>query len=549
MSALQDFDENIVDPIVTRGAGFLGSLNAGEKKLLRRLLFLLIEFPERGDDYGSAPQSRVELHKLGKPAKVDRLLDGLVKAGVLTSVDEAGTLALRYSALTRRWEWLQKELKERMSFRSLALSWAESGGSSGALLSWPATWRYRRYTNLNDWEQIFLNTSGRQGALMFFLGIVLVLAGALSILGVQGLYTKYYAPTQVASVTRKILDGNTPAAQKVENIFWLSANNQKIELPQVSFTGTERKSLSKLRAAGAIFKNSKLQGVDFTEAFLPGTVFSGSAIAQTSFQKAYLIRADFEAAEFCQDVDFTGADVYEASFKRAKFSDNNIPKFDQSAWWQAYGWGLDEIELLHRKYPRDRITESDKYKREIDLAEGRLKQASDPMSRALALNAKAWQLAIYGVVADGQAEAAIREALKIFPEEARNGGRDFRPQMEDTLGYILLQKQGNEPAAKMKNIEEARDLLLSAARLELGDVLFRYAVALHASGRIWWRDTLRNALIEKQYDPSHELYLLQDYFTEEDIKTGIKDMTRRGSRRYPQCPAHGQDAPKLDQRQ
>jgi uncharacterized protein YjbI with pentapeptide repeats len=529
-SELMDFDEKVVDPVPPADL-FLSTLSTGDKKLLCRLLFLLIRFPQRGDVFGSTPQSRAELRTLGRPTRVDRLLDGMIKAGVLIIVDETGRLGLSYTALTRRWEWLNNELKERMAFRGLTLGWAESGGSS-PLLSWWATRRYRwRYTNFNTLEQAFLNASARHGGQRIIIGFLVLVGVALSGLSFKDLYAEYYAPTRVASVTREIINRETSNTRKVENILWLAANLQRIDIPGVELKGTERKDMSGLRAAGANFRGSKLKGVDLNGAFLPGSVFVGGVIEQTGFRKASLARADFEAVDFCQDVDFTGADVYKTSFKRVKFSDRNIPKFGQSAWWQAYGWGFQEIEMLHKQYPRHGITETDKYKHEIGLTEESLRQASGQTARAVALNEKAWLLATYGVISDGQAEQAVREAVGII------GTGPLKEMVEDTLAYILLQKGQDDPALRARSVKEAFDLLQSAAKnFEDGEVIFRYAVALHASGAGGWREILRIALIEHQYDPSHELYLLKDHLNAE-FHAAIAEMTRRGIRQVPrQCP-------------
>jgi hypothetical protein len=555
---LERFDPTVIDTAAEQGDAFINGLSDEDRDLARRIVFRLVHFPDAGDEFDLASARCSELHKFGDPEIVDRLLAGLQAAGILDSklgeggADESDTLALRYQALTRRWSWLNGEIKKRMNFRELALSWVGSGRSSGALLDWSLTRRFRRYSNLNDWENEFINTSSRY-ATRRLVGV----ATAMVLLALTGLastrfaYQSLYAPGRVDAVTREIKEQGTSLPQKLNDIRWLANYRQRIEIPGVDLGDREPKDLKEISASGAIMRNSKLTAVRFDEAQLAGASFDRAVIKRTSFQQAYLYRANFESAELCEGVDFTGADVLYASFKRARFFDESVPNFNKVAWWQTYGWGFDEIALLDRHNNKAAIKDSEKFKEELARANNRIEQEKDTYARATALNEKAWMLAIYGVV-DGDAESTARQALQLIKEleerktesqqknnerQGDNKSPEYNTEKSgfgDTLAYILMQKPENDPANPTKNKDEALALLAYAASARgQGEVLFRYAVALHASNRdAEARENLRRAVLDQQYDPSHELYLLNRYFSG-DFRQWVMEMTGRGSRIYP----------------
>src|ERR1700730_8195316 len=83
------------------------------------------------------------------------------------------------------------------------------------------------------------------------------------------------------------------------------------------------------------------------------------------------------------------------------------------------GW-VDEIALLHRNSPWDSVRKSKGFERDLANAELKIAQARDREAHAAALNAKAWTLAIYGVISDGIAEMAARQAMKIVAESKQD---------------------------------------------------------------------------------------------------------------------------------
>jgi hypothetical protein len=425
-----------------------------------------------------------------------------------------------------------------MSFRDLALSWVGSGRSLGALMSWWLTRRYRQYSNLNEWEQEFLNKSGNYGALKLatiVLGALIVAVGSVNF---HDLYRDYYAPGQVLPVTRDILNDSTNADQKIRGIKWLSDNRQKIEIPGVQLSGPGRKDLIRLIAPAGTFKNSTLNEVHLEGANLAGASFSNSVLANTSFNGAYLYRAAFDGAELCKQVDFTGADVLAASFKRARFAANDIPIFTNTPWWQATGWGFEEIDHLSSAYPKDKIRDSERYKADSERVLVKVNNEKDPLLLAMALNEQAWTLATYGVV-DEVAKSAVMNARELLKTSAHIDNKDIsslQVQLDDTFAYILMQEtdalmQENDSPKRQESLAKVVDTLRGSAKALRNGQLFHYAIALHGSqNEVEANEKLREALIEQQYEPSHELYLLNHYMTGE-FKQKVMDMTGRTGRR------------------
>ena len=79
---------------------------------------------------------------------------------------------------------------------------------------------------------------------------------------------------------------------------------------------------------------------------------SGTATAATKLTPAEIQSTFFDGAEFCENVDFTEADLLRTNFRRAIISAAHVPVFARTPWWLATGLGFDEISLLDSRYRR-----------------------------------------------------------------------------------------------------------------------------------------------------------------------------------------------------
>ncbi|RXT45672.1 pentapeptide repeat-containing protein [Bradyrhizobium betae] len=537
---LEPFDPAVVDEAAKRGDDFVQRLSTKETDLVRRVLLGLLNFPEHDEEISSKPTRREELNKFGKG--VHELLDGLKNAGILVErpAGEGEELSLAYLALTRRWHWLAKEIDKRQNLSDLALSWIGSNRSSGALLDWRLIRRFREYGNLKQWETDFINASSRWNFIKLGVAVTAALVIGVIALASSSAYEKLYVPIKSQSVVQEIDDKGTPDATKAEDIRWLTTYHQKLEVQGLRLVEKASKDLHGIAAAGAQFKESKLRNVVFDEATLASASFSGAVLDNISFKKTRLYQANFDGVYLCGQADFSGADITGASFKRMKFRDDNVPIFADAPWWQAKGWGFDQIMALEKKYPRNEISQNDRLKSLLaknvfarDVYEKSGLNKSDKSERMAFLdNEKAWTLATYGQIADGQAEAAALAAMNYYEEtKDRAGLARSAAGTADTLAYILMQKPAKDDEEEKGNFTKAAALLERAlATLDDAELNFRYAVALHVLGQDERaKEQLRMAIPEKLYEPTHELLLLHKHFTG-PFKVEVMNLTGKTDR-------------------
>jgi hypothetical protein len=548
---LESFDQTVVEAAAREGDAFLAGLSSGELELVQSILFQLIDLPDAGDSFSSSPASVEALRKFGDPKKVDSILSELKKSGILsvrTGDDGNEVVGLHYLALTRKWKWFDEQIERRMSFRDLALSWVRTGRARRALLNWSLTWKFRKYSDLNGWETDFINRSSLSAMLTGVVALSLFLLVPAVGFAWFALYN-IYADNRSRSdrVNYEIRTFTTPLPRKIADIKWLARYRLPIDVATVNLSSPNRKELSELFAPGAVFEEARLTAVDFERAYLANASFNRSVITRTSFSQAALVRARFDLAEFCGKVDFSGADLQYTSLKGMRYG-AAVPQFSRTAWWLAYGLGYEEIDLFHTLFPSSEVVKNDRFKADLSDIEKRIDQAKDESrERAIALNMKAWTLAIYGVVADGIAEKSVVEAIALLPGVDKvektvplpgSGSTDVSTYFNDTLAYILLQKPAEDATQKRKNLERAEALWADSIKDAEGDVQFRYAIALHALGRDNEANRyLDKAVIDEFYEPSHELYLLKDYITG-DFRQRILKLTGRGGKRQPpsRCP-------------
>ena len=147
-----------------------------------------------------------------------------------------------------------------------------------------------------------------------------------------------------------------------------------------------------------------------------------------------------------------------------------------------------------------------------------------------ALNEVAWTYAIYGAdlkIAKEYAQKALEElrAIKTIKGKSENWIAKTRMNFTDTMAYILLQE--GDPAEAVKLLEQPGIVETNSD----GDLIFRYAFALHALALEKQGDEkerlerksqayLEKSLRNRNYVPSHELHLLRRYITD-DFKTKL----------------------------
>src|SRR5207302_8615062 len=133
--------------------------------------------------------------------------------------------------------------------------------------------------------------------------------------------------------------------------------------------------------------------------------------------------------------------------------------------------------------------------------------------------------AIYGAdlkLAKQFAEKALNEfnAIKTIKGKGETWIAKTRMNLTDTMAYILLQER--DPAEAVRLLEQPGIVETKSD----GDLIFRYAFALHALAlkekgdekerlEQMARAYLEKSLKNRNYVPSHELYLLRGYIADE----------------------------------
>jgi WD40 repeat protein len=320
---------------------------------------------------------------------------------------------------------------------------------------------------------------------------------------------------------------STPESRQ-RSIRWLADHSQIIELNDTALSNfnldrirtVKQSSFTRATLANGSFVEAELKDANFTHAVITGVNFANSnlrgarfdeaIVSMTSFEGVDLKFGRFDGARLRSQVNFSQADLDGTSFRNVKY--DSCPNFERAAWWLATGWGLDQVADFVKAFGKAAPEKRRKagaypmFERELDRFEMMLeKPAITPMQRIVALDGKAWTLAIHGCDLE-EAERVSREAFKTINTAELSNEDTARPMayISDTLAYILMQRQ---------RADEALELKKENYGVQEPGGIFRYALALHISGRTEDAlDMLRESEQVKSYSPSHELYLLYDYF-------------------------------------
>jgi uncharacterized protein YjbI with pentapeptide repeats len=596
---LKPFARTKVDSAVKRGDVILERLDWDRKALLRRLLFRLVKFPESGDKFGSDPATRQELEKYGDTEQVCLLLDQLRAADILSLFNKNGTqiVTLKYLALIRQWPWLSEQVDERMTFRSKAASWQEKGKHRSELLKRTQRKIIRSYGNLDKLEQELLNESDKSALrVKSLVGLGAVILGGALFFSVW-IYDYSIFPRWVAESEKLVTSSGASSQAKAQAIRWLANKRGALSFPSVTLRELKLQELridfpnfssaqmqfvdfrdASLR--GANFRAGTLAGVNFENANLESAGFDGATIkpatsnkqanamfAQASFKGANLVRATFDDAIFCGEVDFSNAEVREASFENVNIDQGTL-NFDGTAWWLAYlsPMLLDKLAAQVSpgtdKLPRQLETQLQKLLSDAANLSGSDRQAT-LLAHAILRNEIAWRLAIYGIyspiggskvlidandrvpggvdhteirkedLTDGIALSRqsidILKKLNLLDKGAKDS---YLASFSDTLAYLFLERAAHEENVDMKNQElnEAIGLWDDINLRRAGGPIFRHAVALSAFGNQSEAQINLNQAISMNYAPTHELYLLKAFIKKPILDTLQEDSSAASKR-------------------
>jgi hypothetical protein len=531
---LKLFDSAKVAEAIERADEFIASLDTKEQELARRIVMHLVRLTGTGEPCRVAPQERNKLISLGSVQSADLIIERLAAIGVLraSKTDDEDRVELSYEALTRQWSRLREWINERQAFRGSVAAW-EQGNKAVLDLSLNKSLLRQAdaYGDLNKAELEFKQKSARLVRGSRWILLALAAAAVLSVPvywiadALQNWYVAENYQAKVWIVKRPESNGDL----RQEALDWLVKYRFRIPATSESFDFSRTK-LQDLRLSGislvapnfsnstflsVVLDRSSLRGArfpgstitksSFEYADLAQSTFSSAALSSTKFMRAKLNNAFFDRTRFCGG-DFSGANLSGASFRGAIF--DPIPNFENTAWWLAAGWGLEKTDQLNRLSYED-PTKDQGFINAIKEDDTNVSNSADnTLDRASALNGKAWTMAIYGVSLE-QAEKLVGDAVTILNglKEKPANNKMYSANFADTLGYIRLQRG---------TIPEALGDLKAADASGDSDIMFRYAVALNASGHETdaikkLEDSVSTETGKGNYSPSHELRLLRNY--------------------------------------
>jgi uncharacterized protein YjbI with pentapeptide repeats len=565
---LKPFDAALIESVAECSEAVVRALDQKDQAAVRPLLLRLIRFSD--GTWTSSPARRDELFSPGEAGRGNAIVEKLREAGslVVRSTDQGEIVELQYEALMRQWKRLQALKDERAKFREAASFWELKGRHKGALVRDGLADSAADYGDLNNLERQFITESYKHARRFQFLSfsiggaivlIIAILVGlyvsatyqnlavswellvfanlSIAILAfllykmVYFTYEKWVVPWRAPTKLELARSAELSNETRRKSILWLANHHEALDLedtplcgfnlgglsavPQSSFARStlEYVDLQSTVLQGVRFMNSTIIGSNFDSANLQNARFDGATISETSFSGANLALSRFYGASL-RDVNFSQADLSGASFQNVSYDSCDLPKFEKTAWWLAIGWSLNQVADFMRNYgganPRKGRKEGEylAFDREFNRFESRLEaNPKNNLDRAVALDGKAWTLAIHGISLD-EAEKAARTALEVIRNVENIPIADKRRKVSyirDTLAYILMQER--QP-------EEARDLKKGDENVQDPGGMFRYALALHMIGdEDQAAEILNRSMGIRGYLPSHELFLLNEYFS------------------------------------
>jgi uncharacterized protein YjbI with pentapeptide repeats len=530
------------------GTPWLGDHAPSHQDLARRMLLRTVRMSEADRTCEPAAVKRNDLLLLSHDVKrVNEVLEALIASGVLRvdSNQSEEWISLRYGAMMREWDALRTLIDARVGFRDSVVFWGQRARAKGALISGKLADKVLAdYADLNALERRFIAASSRHSRGKI-IAVSVVCALALPVVGIASkfLYDRWEEAQAAKAILTVISASDT--RRKEEAIRKLAGSGRSLNFQSLPLEDLDLKKLYdgvkspvvaefvksaivRVRFAGATlrkasFSQCKVYRVEFPAAELSSARFDGAVITASDFSGAILYRATFDYAQFYGVNNFSNADLRSASFRNIAI--NGDLTFTDTAWWLALGWTLPQIEKFADRYGDRNIKKAAIFDKDISLSKKEVDDAVSPEDRVRALNEVAWTYAIYGVDLDSANEYAQR-TLNEIKAIANTKGRSETwvaktlANYTDTKAYILLQQ--SQPADAVKLYSEPGIIGPNSQ----ADVIFKYAIALHALALDSTgderkqldeeaQDYLEQSLWDRNYLPSHELYLLRRYITDE----------------------------------
>jgi uncharacterized protein YjbI with pentapeptide repeats len=244
---------------------------------------------------------------------------------------------------------------------------------------------------------------------------------------------------------------------------------------------------------GARFDGADLSGASFVECTFSDSILAGARLVGANLRRAQLAETQLRGA------DLQGATLAEADLTDAQLAGANVDAVDfkDTEWWLARGFTDQQLKELESRWPHNDFAGSARYRDAVEARGTAVEGAALPSKQADLLNDLAWYRAIRGA----DLPQALRDAARAIDILEHNP--DYRlPLVQDTLGYIQLQRGENQEA-----LATFSKIKWDVAWIK-GDMLYHYALALQRAGQLFQAKQYFKRSAEKGYEPTHERLLV-----------------------------------------
>ena len=162
-TVLAEFQAGTVEQVAGAADDWFRRLPESDRKLVRRILVRLVRLRPETRHFRAIGVPRSELEPLDSKEKLDALLDGLMKAGVVRieagEKPEDDRVSLRYEAISRAWKPYADWLDQRLRFRDAASYWEASDRDRSALIRDSLLDEAMEYQDRNGLEERYVAAS------------------------------------------------------------------------------------------------------------------------------------------------------------------------------------------------------------------------------------------------------------------------------------------------------------------------------------------------------------------------------------------------------
>jgi hypothetical protein len=165
VTVLNPFDADTIRRAAAKADEWLAALPDQDRVTARRVMLRLVRLQTDSQRFDPVSTVRGSFYDLDDPKRVNAVIDGLAKAGVVRvtpgDVPELDRVALRSPKLIKEWAAYAGWLADRRKFRDAVVAWDRAGRRASALLSGDQLEEAKSYFDRDGLEREFIEQSRR----------------------------------------------------------------------------------------------------------------------------------------------------------------------------------------------------------------------------------------------------------------------------------------------------------------------------------------------------------------------------------------------------